>query len=412
MASNIVMPTLGLTMTEGTIEYLAVAVGDKVAKGDIVAEISSEKLTGPVEANADGLVLKILVSEGDVVRIKEPLMVIGQEGETVAEEEIESPADEEAEQPQEDRSTEPVEAEETKKQQAENKQERIFATPLARKMAKEKGIDLAKVNGTGGNGRITRLDIDRYVPMEDEIRETQSSTSKVADLPEWGQGLQGMRKTIAQRMMRSVQTTAQVTNQRKADVTKLMEFRQDIKAKVSSPLNHGEISINTLVTKAVILSLQEHPALNAWYHNGKHTIMDEIHIGMATDLEEGLVVPVIRNADRMPLSKLGPAIAEVASQARNGELPGDLYSGSTFTITNLGGTNIEYFTPIINLPEVAILGVGAIQDELVLDHGEVKIAKKLPLSLTYDHQIIDGAPAARFLETLVGYLQDPYRLII
>ncbi|WP_273478549.1 dihydrolipoamide acetyltransferase family protein [Ignavigranum ruoffiae] len=412
MASNIVMPTLGLTMTEGTIEYLAVSVGDKVAKGDIVAEISSEKLTGPVEANADGIVLKILVSEGDVVRIKEPLMVIGQEGETVAEEEMESPAPEETEHTQEDRSTEPVGAEETKKQQEENKQERIFATPLARKMAKEKCIDLAKVNGTGGNGRITRLDIDRYVPMTDEVQETQSSTSKVADLPEWGQGLQGMRKTIAQRMMRSVQTTAQVTNQRKADVTKLMEFRHDIKTKVSSPLNHGEISINTLVTKAVILSLQEHPSLNAWYHNGEHTVMDEIHIGMATDLEEGLVVPVIRNADRMPLSKLGPAIAEVASQARNGELAGDLYSGSTFTITNLGGTNIEYFTPIINLPEVAILGVGAIQDELVLDHGEVKVAKKLPLSLTYDHQIIDGAPAARFLETLVGYLQDPYRLII
>lgn len=413
MATNIVMPTLGLTMTEGTIEYLGVAVGDKVSKGDIVAEISSEKLTGPVEAPTDGVVLKILVSEGDVVSIKEPLMIVGEEGEELGE--TQPNQAEEATQDEKESIADATAPESTKPTTQEQVQdnrhngERIFVTPLARKMAKEQGIDLAKVNGTGGNGRITRLDIDRYVPVESD---TTKATSKVAEMPEWGQGLQGMRKTIAQRMMRSVQTTAQVTNHRKADVTKLMEFRKDIKTKTSRPLNNGEISINTLVTKAVILSLQQHPTLNAWYHNGEHTVMDEIHIGMATDIEEGLVVPVIRNADTMALSKLGPAIAEVASQARSGTLPGDLYSGSTFTITNLGGSNIEYFTPIINLPEVAILGVGAIQDELVLDNGEVKVAKKLPLSLTYDHQIIDGAPAARFLETLVEYLQEPYSLII
>ena len=192
-----------------------------------------------------------------------------------------------------------------------------------------------------------------------------------------------------------------------------MTFRQEIKEKVSHPLNKGELSINTLVTRAVILALQEHPQLNAWYHEGVHEIQEDIHIGMATDIEEGLVVPVIRGAKQMTLSQLGSAIASVASQARNGSLPGDLYSGSTFTITNLGGANIEYFTPVINLPEVAILGVGTLIDELALDsEGAVTVRKKLPVSLTYDHQIIDGAPASRFLETLSEYLNDPYRLIL
>lgn len=410
MATNIVMPTLGLTMTEGTIEYIGVDVGDKVSRGDVVAEISSEKLTGPVEAPEDGVVLKVLVSEGDLVPIKEPVMVIGAEGEEVTDEATKTSAEDvTTEETVDAKKSETIATELSTTVTRDDHQERIFATPLARKMAKDKGIDLAKVNGTGGNGRITRLDIERYQPVE-EVAATSSVATR--EMPEWGQGLTGVRKTIAQRMMRSVQTTAQVTNHRKADVTKLMEFRQDIKAKVATPLSNGEISVNTLVTKAVILALKEHPNLNAWYHNGELILVDEIHIGVATDMEEGLVVPVIRNADDMPLSKLGPAIAEVASQARSGTLPGDLYSGSTFTITNLGGSNIEYFTPIINLPEVAILGVGSIQDELVLDNGEVKVAKKIPLSLTYDHQIIDGAPAARFFETIVTYLQDPYRLVI
>lgn len=167
------------------------------------------------------------------------------------------------------------------------------------------------------------------------------------------------------------------------------------------------------MTRAVILALQENRELNAWYHNGIHEVQEAIHIGMATDIEEGLVVPVIREADQMTLSQLGSTIASVASQARNGSLPGDLYSGSTFTITNLGGANIEYFTPIINLPEVAILGVGTLSDELALDtEGTVTVHQKLPLSLTYDHQIIDGAPASRFLETVSEYLNDPYRLML
>ena len=228
----------------------------------------------------------------------------------------------------------------------------------------------------------------------------------------YGAGLSGMRKTIAQRMMRSVQTTAQVTNHRKVDITELMKFREEIKTKVKEPLTNGELSINTLLTKAVVLALKDTPDMNAWYHNGEYIRVDEVHIGMATAIEEGLVVPVIKNTHLMSLSQLGAAIQKVTTEARQGTLDGSLYSGSTFTITNLGGYEIEYFTPILNTPEVGILGVGAIQKELALEDGQVVEKLKLPLSLTYDHQIIDGAPASEFLSKIADYLQDPYRLLL
>lgn len=407
MATEIVMPKLGLTMTEGTVEKWHVKEGDQVEQGQVLVEISSEKLTNEVEAPEAGVILKILAEEGDVVPSREPMAYVGEEGESidVSEKAEEAPA-------QEEEKVEEVPAEKAERtdqsKPARKDGERIFITPVARKMAKERGIDIRDVNGTGGNGRITRLDIQRYVPSK-----TASTETAAAKAPEYGAGLEGMRKTIAERMMRSVQTTAQVTNQRKVDVTALMAFRKEIQDKVAEPLTNGELSINTLLTKAVVLALKDTPEMNAWYYDGEHTQQEEIHIGMATAVEDGLVVPVIRNAHQLSLSQLGPEIRRLATEARQGRLDGSLYTGSTFSITNLGGYEIEYFTPILNTPEVGILGVGALQKELELnDDGEVIQKLKLPLSLTYDHQIIDGAPAAEFLANIATYLQDPYRLLI
>lgn len=404
MATEILMPKLGLTMTEGTVVHWFVNEGDEVQAGDAVAEISSEKLTGEVVAPETGTIIKIVAQEGDVVPSKEPMGYIGQPGEQIdsapqtdnaLEEKVETKA-------QETISSEPVKTIERK-----DSGERIFITPVARKMAKERGIDIRDINGTGGNGRITRLDILRYTPVEKPAASTVSAPTVT-----YGAGLEGMRKTIAERMMRSVQSTAQVTNQRKVDVTELMKFRQEMKEKINEPLTNGELSINTLLTKAVVLALKETPNMNAWYHNGEYIRVDEVHIGMATALEDGLVVPVIKDAHLMSLSQLGAAIKKVATEARQGTLDGSLYSGSTFTITNLGGYDIEYFTPILNTPEVGILGVGALQKELALEVGEIVEKIKLPLSLTYDHQIIDGAPAAEFLSRIANYLQNPYRLLL
>lgn len=415
MATELVMPKLGLTMTEGTIENLMVKEGDEVSVGDVVAEISSEKLTSEVEANADGTIIKLVAKEGDTVACKAPMAYIGEPGEDVGDDR--APASEEStetlpdsDQKEDDPLPTGKPAQQTTNTNAGTGGDRIFITPLARKMAEARGIDIQEVNGTGGNGRITKLDIERFVPEEKPAAKTEATQASDA---EYGAGLEGMRKTIAERMMRSAHSTASVTNQRKVDITKLMEFRSEMKERTNGTVDKSALSINTLLTRAVVLALKDMPEINAWYYNGEHIINEDIHIGMATDIGDGLVVPVIKNADHMTVSKLGESIKEVATKARQGTLEGDLYSGSTFSITNLGGAGIEYFTPIINTPEVAILGVGAMQSELAFDEDKNVVEKQmLPLSMTYDHQLIDGAPAAEFMQLVADYLEQPYRLIL
>lgn len=415
MATEILMPTLGLTMTEGTVDEWLVQEGDTVSKGDPVATISSEKLSSDVEAPADGVIIQIVANVGDVIPIKKPMAYVGETGETVgdaggpASEVVEAEVEEVGEVGEVETAPATVKAEVPREAG-----ERIFITPVARKMAEEKGYDIALINGTGGNGRITKRDIERYQPAVDSpaVAPVAAASPVAADV-EYGAGLQGMRKTIAQRMMRSVQTTAQVTLHRKANITRLMAFRKDMKEKVTMPLEQGQLSLNTLVTRAAILALKETPEMNAWYHNGEYILMDDVHIGMAVAVDDGLVVPVVKNAGVMNLTELGTRIGEVADQVRNGTLPGDLYSGSTFTITNLGQQGVEYFTPIINSPEIGILGVGTMVKELALDEEDNVVQEmKLGLSLTFDHQIIDGSPAADFLALIVNYLEDPYRLLL
>ena len=219
-----------------SIETLYFNEGDAINTGDVIAEISSEKLSSPVESPVSGTILKINVQEGDVLPIKEVIAIVGEEGEEVASDEQDKDVPDVPEEASEEVSSASAKEETSSKPRNQGSDgERIFATPLARKMAEEKGIDLSDVNGTGGNHRITRLDIDRYVPSEKVVSSVQSKETAT-----WGIGLSGMRKTIAQRMMESVQTTAQVTNHRKVDITNLMAFRKEIKEKVSRPLNKGE----------------------------------------------------------------------------------------------------------------------------------------------------------------------------
>lgn len=403
MATEITMPKLGLTMTEGTVDTWLKKEGDSVEKGEAVATISSEKLSSDVEAAESGTLIKILVAEGDDAACKAPIGLIGAAGEKV---EDASPAKEE-EAPAAKSAEEPAAKTETAAPEPQRKTgERIFITPLARKIAKEKGYDYSKINGTGGNGRITRRDVEGYVP-------SAAVAQAGAPAKALGAGLSGMRKTIAQRMMGSLHNTAQVTIQQKADITALMTFRKDMKEKAGMPLNDGQMSITTLLSKAVILALKETPKMNSWYHEDKVEEMAEVHLGMAVALDEGLVVPVVQNADKMTLTDLGKTLNDRITKTRNGNLESENYSGSTFTISNLGKAGAEYFTPILNAPETGILGVGSLQKELAFDeNGTVVEKQKLPLSLTFDHQVIDGAPAADFLDKVISYLQNPYSLVL
>ncbi|KRM96768.1 branched-chain alpha-keto acid dehydrogenase subunit E2 [Liquorilactobacillus aquaticus DSM 21051] len=411
MATEIIMPKLGLTMTEGTVYKWTKNEGDKVKKGDIVATISSEKLTGDVDAPADGTLIKIVVPEGEDAKCKDPIGYIGEAGETAggnetAQEQEAQVQKQDVPEPEKG-SAEAAEAVDTvpEKSHSENGMNRIFITPLARKIAEEKGLDYRQIHGTGGNGRITRRDVENYVPTKEQPAASVTASA--------GAGLTGMRQIIAQRMMSSLQNTAQVTLQRKADVTSLMEFRQDMKKKISQPLVDGQLSITTLLAKAVILALKDTPAMNAWYHDGEYEQVESINIGMAVALDDGLVVPVVKGAGSMTLTELGQSLNSIITDAREGILDSSAYSGGTFTISNLGRSGVEYFTPVINQPEIGILGVGTLVNELALgESGEIKKLSKLPLSLTFDHQIIDGAPAADFLAKIVSYLEDPYTLML
>ena len=410
MATEIIMPKLGLTMTEGTVFEWIKNEGDEVKKGEIVATINSEKLTADVDAPADGTLIKIVVPEGEDAKCKEPIGYIGAAGEQIGEgstsEQVQTPEKETVS--SESNTGEPAKHSEDEPKKADTQMgtSRIFITPLARKIAEDKGLDYRQIKGTGGNGRITRRDVENYVPAEQPA--LAAAETAIA-----GAGLTGMRQIIAQRMMSSLQNTAQVTLQRKADITNLMAFRKDLKQKVNQSLVDGQLSITTLVAKAVILALKDTPTMNAWYRDGKYEQVDSVNIGMAVALDEGLVVPVVKEVGSMTLTELGRSLNTVITDAREGTLDSSAYSGGTFTISNLGRSGIEYFTPVINQPEIGILGVGTLLNELALgEDQEVKQLSKLPLSLTFDHQIIDGAPAADFLAEIISYLEDPYTLML
>lgn len=400
MATEITMPKLGLTMTEGTVDNWAKKEGDAVSKGEVVCTISSEKLSYDIESPVDGTLIQILVAEGDDAECTAPIGYIGEPGEQVSGEA--SPAEPTSAPVEENKEL----SEEPKAQAAPERKagERIFITPLARKLAAEKGFDIAQINGSGGNGRITRRDVQRHQPSVETTIAAASSTV--------GAGLKGMRKTIAERMMHSLQSTAQVTIQQKADITNLLAFKKQLQSKSSVPLKDGQLSITTLLSKAVILALKETPDMNAWYQDGSYEKQEAVHLGMAVAVADGLVVPVVEDADRMTLTELGKTLNSRITEARDGSLAGKHYSGSTFTISNLGKSGAEYFTPIINTPEIGILGVGSMQSQLAFDENrEVVELKKLPLSLTFDHQIIDGSPAAEFLGRIIFYLENPYSLV-
>lgn len=409
MAIEIVMPKLGLTMTEGQIDQWLVKKGDSVSSGQAIVEISSEKLTGTVEAPSEGIILDIVHDVGETVPCKQVIAWLGQPGEKF----------EPSERNNVESTTETVEKESSQTNDSESNmdsvtrdKDRIFITPLARKIAKERGIDFQTIKGSGGNGRITRRDVENYVPVVEVTPIMEQTVSRGSNPTDFGAGLTGMRKTIANRMMNSLAQSAQVTLHRKADISRLMAFREEAKMNSKWPLETGAISLTTLVVKAVAKALKKHPEVNAWYGAGQYQMVEQVNIGIATALSDGLVVPVIEGVDKLSLSYLGAAIKDSTTAARKGTLETSAYSGSTFTITNLGGQGVEYFTPILNSPEVAILGLGALQTGYFLTKdGQVVEKKELPLSLTFDHQVLDGLPAAEFLATLTEILEDPYQLV-
>ena len=415
MGENIIMPKLGMTMKEGTVEEWFKSEGDTVEEGESIVTISSEKLTNDVEAPASGTLLKIKVQAGEDAKVKAVLGIIGEEGEDVGSDDDDS---EETTQENKDNDTtsedqqassneEQSDKKDTEKEAKPEQRERIFISPLARNMAEDKDLDITRIKGTGGNDRITKLDIQRvesegydYEGEAGTSDQSASSTAQNFDVSSIGEGLNPIRQRIAQNMRQSLNNTAQLTLHRKVNADRLLDFKARLSEELKDADQDVKLTVTALLAKAVVLALKEYGAMNARYENGELTEYEDVHLGIATSLEDGLMVPVIDNADTKSIGTLAKEIKTSAEAVREGNTSDVQLSGATFTITNMGASGIEYFTPILNLGETGILGVGALAKELVLEGDNVKQISRIPLSLTFDHQILDGAGAADFLKVL------------
>ncbi|MBK66228.1 MAG: hypothetical protein CL769_04670 [Chloroflexi bacterium] len=378
MADKIFLPQWGMGMQEATIIKWLKSEGDEVKKGDPVVEVESSKVNAEVEATADGILLKIREGEGAVVKVGGILAFIGEEGEVIEDDG--------------GLKTESIQDQDIKINKAKQNI-KVQVTPIARKLAKELGVDLEKVVGTGPNGRITEDDIKNYSPGENE----KSSDDQIS----------GIRKIISLRMTESNQIPS-VTLTSKIDVSECVKFQSDLlkewrKEKIRP-------TFQDIVAKAVVKSLIDFNIFNSHFVDNQIKRFNEINLGIAYALEEGLVVPVIKNSQEKSLLEVAKEIREFSSKEKKGFTQEDV-SGSTFSITSLNSTVVDSFNPLINPPEVGILGIGRISDETQLVSDKPTIRKICFFNLTFDHRVVDGFPAAKFLESITNNIQNPKSLV-
>lgn len=409
MAAEVVMPKLGMAMKEGTVSTWNKKVGDSVSKGDMIASINSEKIEMEIEAPQDGVILDILVQEDVGVPPGTIICYVGNPNEQLTEQnrsanELQAPKNEVA-------ATISLEEPPANAASSKKSKETVRISPIARKIAESENIDIETIKGTGPKGRITKADVEKVLaeraaeashpPAERDNPAINKETLPVA----------GMRKVIASRMHNSLLNSAQLTINMRADVTDLLSLQQEIK-EVTQQRHKVKISLTDFIARACVLSLQEHKQMNSAYIDNEIHLYNHVHLGMAVALENGLVVPVMQHAEKMSLVELAAEIKTRAGDARQGQLSTDRMQGSTFTITNLGTYGVEYFTPVLNPPETGILGVGATEDVPMYQGDELRRRSLLPLSLTFDHRVLDGAPAANFLGTIKQYLEQPILLLL
>ncbi len=445
MAKVIVMPKLGLTMTEGTVSKWLKAEGDAVKEGEPLFEVETDKLTNTIEASASGTLLKIAVPAGGEAKCLDPVAVIGEPGEDVSALIGVIPAAGAAA----PAPAAPAAAAPAASAPARAPGERVLASPAAKKLARELGIDLALVPGTGPKGRVTEDDVKNFKsapppappapPAEPAVKASPLAAKVAADIgldlkdvPAHGRVLaadilaavqkggsapaeeapreetvpmSGMRKAIARNMLNSHMTSPTVTFNLGIDMTELKRLREQLKGE------EIKVSYTDILVKVVAVALTEFPLLNCSVEDNKIIYKHYVNMGVAVALDNGLVVPNIPDADKKSLTEISAEVKELAKLAREGGLPMDRLRGGTFTITNLGMYGIESFTPIINQPEVAILGVNTMEDKVVVVDGEICVRPIMNLSLTADHRVVDGSVAAQFLQRVKKLMEKPALLL-
>ena len=420
MAFEVLMPQLGLTMEEGTVSQWIKHEGDEVKTGDVIVEITTDKLTNEVTSEHDGVLLKIVAQEGEDIPVKGLLAYIGQPGESVGDA---APAAAAPAAPAAEAAPVAAPAAAPAPVAAANGA-RIRISPLARKTAAKMGVDYSGIAGSGPSGRIVLKDILAAAEAQKNAPAPVAEAAPAAPAakpaaPKAGlelmEGdtvvkLSGMRKVVAERMLASHTEIPPVTQNIKVDVTELMKFRKMLLAETGK-----KYSVNDLVLKAIAKCLTQHPEILVSFDEATHQIIQRKHvnIGMAVALDAGLITPVIRDADKMGLDTLSATAKDLAARAKENKLLPDEYKGSTITVSNLGMFGIETFTPIINQPDSVIVGVCAIEDELQMDdEGKLSKHQVMRLSVTLDHRTLDGAVVAKFEMDLRDILQNPMSIVL
>jgi len=410
MAELFKMPKLGMDMEEGTIVKWLKAEGDKVEKGEQLVEIETDKSTVSVEAPMSGVILKIYLPDGESTPCGTPIAAIGEASETAPE--LIAVQPEKAEESKAEpvavsvavapvAAPDPVFAAPATYNANLTPGGRIRSTPRARRLAEKNGVDISLIAGTGPSGRIIEEDVRNFIASG-----AGAVVTAVCRIPqETVSPLTGIRKVTARRMKQSLEGSAQLNHRVDVDVTNLLNFRKQVNAKLEK--DGVKVSIADILTAACAKALIEHPDANC------SLMADGIHyrnfanIGIAVDTPKGLVVPVVKDADVLSLAEISKSSRALIEKARNGALTPTDMSGGSFTISNLGMFEIDSFTAILNPPETCILAVGRIADRVVVENGQMVIRPMMNLCLTYDHQILDGAPAARFLQTVKHYIENP-----
>ena len=421
MAEIVYMPKLSDTMVEGVVAGWNKKFGDTVKEGEILAEIETDKATMEFESFYDGVLLHIGVETGNAAPVNSVLAIIGQPGEDVsallanagapAVAETVAPVAEEVKAPPaaESKPT-PAPVVENKPAVAapvSNANGRVFASPLAKKLAEEKGVDINQVAGTGESGRIVKRDVDHYVPYvpaagSGQVVAVQSSVESYTDVPN-----SQMRKAIAKTLTASKFSAPHFYLKMEVDMDNAIAARAAINS-----ISGSKVSFNDMIIKAVAASLRKHPKVNAGWIGEAIRYNNHIHVGVAVAVEEGLVVPVVKFADTKGIAQLGSEIKDLATRARDKKIKPEEMQGGTFAVSNLGMYGIEDFTSIINPPNGCILSVGQIKQTPVVKNGEIVPGNVLKLSLSCDHRVVDGAIGSEFLQTLKNLLENPVLMLV
>ena len=391
MAEVINMPRLSDTMEEGTLAKWFKKVGDSVNEGDILAEIETDKATMEFESFHEGELLHIGIKEGETAPVDSIIAIIGKKGEDIS-----SLIDASKSEPEPVKEPEPI--------KSKSLGEKVLISPLANKLAHEKGIDINQVKGTGDNGRIVKRDIENYKPASfvntnNMILPTEESSYDLSNST--------MRKSIAKRLSESKFTAPHYYLTVEFEMDNMISFRQQY-----INTQNKKISYNDIIVKAVALSLVKNPKVNSRWYDDKIQVNEHIHLGIAVAVEDGLIVPVVKFASSKNFSQINDEIKDFAERAKNKKLTPAEIEGSTFTISNLGMFGIESFTSIINQPNSAILSVGSIIQKPIVKDGEIVVGNTMKLTLACDHRTVDGATGSLFLKTLKEYIENPVSILI